>query len=205
MTGGAPDFAERLAAPTPTPGGGAAAARVALYASSLLRMVLGIELARRPDAEGGVDLEAWREEAARLADELRRLEVADMSAFEGFLEALRLPRQSEEEKAARTEARRGAARIAARVPVEILARANDLLAVAAVLRRAAGGRPFRADSDLVVAAELAWAACRAARHTAEANCPELPHEEAAALRTEVATLAREGGELHAFLTGGAES
>ena len=47
------DFAESLAAATPTPGGGAAAARGGLLATSLVRMVTGISLQKieAPDSE----------------------------------------------------------------------------------------------------------------------------------------------------------
>ena len=71
-----PNFAERLAAPSATPGGGAAAAQVALYAASLLRMVLGITLAKAPP-EGSEELRLLDDEAQALAEAFRQHDIED--------------------------------------------------------------------------------------------------------------------------------
>ena len=109
-TASTPDFAEALAAATPTPGGGAAAARVGLLATSLVRMVAGISLQKMQakvsseesaDERGPAILEEAAEGALELARSFRQLEAADIAVFDDFMAAIRLPKESEEEKSKR--------------------------------------------------------------------------------------------------------
>ncbi|MBI4602546.1 MAG: cyclodeaminase/cyclohydrolase family protein [Planctomycetes bacterium] len=184
------DFAERLSAPTPTPGGGAAAARVGLYACCLLRMVLGITLSKlKAQASAPVavaasnpaeaalsslsSLEAADERAARLSDRFRELESEDMAAFQAYLEALRLPRSTPEEKARRLEARTRAAARATEAPLETIRAARDALALSAEVLDLSRTTPLRAESDLAAAVELSLAAYRVAELNVRVNLREL--------------------------------
>ena len=190
------DFAEQLAAPTPTPGGGAAAARVALYSSSLVRMVLGISSARLEAGDLREKLEETRVEAERLAQRFRALEWEDVTAFEAFMKAVRLPRQSDREKAVRRRARSEAALQATQVPLRLLEAVRDVLSLIERLRATARGGELRAESDLVGAAELALAAFRLAEHTVRANDGELSREDAEEARSRAQSLRSEVDRLY---------
>ena len=176
------DFAERLASPSPTPGGGAAAARVGLYAACLVRMVLGITArkARAGDeelpAELAGKLRQAEDEARQLSSRFEALEAGDMEAFEGFLAAGRMPRSTEEEKEKRREARAEAARKATEVPLEMLRTVLGLLVLSQGILDLSSTTQLKAASDLGAAVELASAAARVAALNIGANLPFLPAE-----------------------------
>jgi len=181
------DFAEKLAAATPTPGGGAAAARVGLYACSLLRMVTGITLAKiasgkAPASAGTSDLQASAEAARELGARFEVLEVEDMAAFQAFLTALRLPRGTEREKEERSGARRAAAARATEAPLATLEASRDVLNLCKRLLDLSQTTALRAESDLAAAVELANAAYRVAELNIRVNLPELVPEQGAAAR-----------------------
>jgi formiminotetrahydrofolate cyclodeaminase len=176
------DFAERLAAATATPGGGAAAARAGRHACALLRMVTGLTLAPRavsaPPAAGEAPFLAAVRDAAlraeRLEEAFATLETEDIAAFTAYLAALRLPRSTPAEKAERQAARGRAAARATEVPLGTLRAALDALRLAGELLDLSRASPLKAESDLGVSIELAAAAFRAAEMNVWVNLPEIP-------------------------------
>ncbi len=176
------DFASRLAAATPTPGGGAAAARVGLFATSLLRMAASITLSKTTPEEKSTEtaLAAVREvseRAAHLGDEFRRLEEADIEAFENYLSSLRLPKTTPQEKSRRQRARLDAARRATEVPLATLETALQTMALCRRLQELGSTLRLRAESDVGGALELAHAAFRAAELNVRSNLPTLEDSE----------------------------
>ena len=173
------DFAESLAAATPTPGGGAAAARGGLLATSLVRMVTGISLQKMetPDSEerdenlGQALLEGTGDSARKLGERFRALETADIAVFDDFMSAIRLPKESEDEIASRKMALRDAAEKATDVPLDTLAACLEIFELIDGLLDAASIRTVRlgADSDLGAALEFSNAAFRAAELNINAN------------------------------------
>lgn len=195
-------FAERIAAATPTPGGGAVAARVGLYAVSLLRMVLGITLKKvkesaAPDARGAGSatagdavhsLEQLEARARHLGGDFEALEAEDMAAFESYLEALRLPRSTPEEKEARRAARSRAALRATQSPLALMRAVRELLEMASAMLDLARTTPLRAESDLGAAIELGHACSRVAELNVAANLTELAEPSRTAVAEECRTL-----------------
>ena len=178
MSQGDEDFADRLAAATPTPGGGAAAARVGLIATSLLRMSVGLTL-KKPAAAGSSDtLRAVDSEAKELADLFRRLESADVAAFDGFMAALRLPRTNDAERELRREELRTATEVATQVPLDTLRGCLRLVELARQLLVDRDSLDLAAPSDAQAAAELARGAFLTAEHNVDANLPYLGKERA---------------------------
>jgi formiminotetrahydrofolate cyclodeaminase len=122
------EFTERLASAEPVPGGGSASAIAASLAASLLAMVAALTVGRPKYS----DYAAGAEQAAAVAADLRhrflRLADADAEAYTALVEAMRLPRDSDAERAARAERIRAAARVAAEVPLEVVRSAEDLAA-----------------------------------------------------------------------------
>ncbi|HVR76167.1 MAG TPA: cyclodeaminase/cyclohydrolase family protein [Planctomycetota bacterium] len=205
------EFAEKLAAATPTPGGGAAAARSGLHASSLLRMVTGITLAKLPSARVEVTavpaggpaareaIERARASAEALGETFERLGEEDMAAFEAYLEAWRLPRTTPEEKSLRLQARQSAAARATDAPLAMLRAARDLLLLCAELLDLSRTTPLKAESDLGAAIELANAAFRVADLNVRVNLKELSEEKRAGAVRERQALEEEVEALHARL------
>jgi len=180
---GSADFAERLAAPTPTPGGGAAAARVGKLATSLVRMVTGISLEKAPGPhERGDDGSRWAVveriagEACALGERFADLETEDMAAFEGLLAALRLPRSGDEERERRRVAIANATVRATETPLRTLEASLELLAMVRELLDLTASIRLRAEADLGGALEFAHAAFRGAEANVRVNLPGLRKE-----------------------------
>jgi glutamate formiminotransferase/formiminotetrahydrofolate cyclodeaminase len=94
-------FLDRLADGAPTPGGGSAAAQSGAMAAALVAMVGRLTMGKKKYA----DVDDRAQEIVSQADTLRGdLEAAvnqDAQAFDGVMKALRMPKDSDAEKAAR--------------------------------------------------------------------------------------------------------
>jgi len=164
------DFCAETASKSATPGGGSVAAAVGALGAALAQMVASLTV----DKAG---FEAVREEMRQVLEEGTRLRRRlldhideDCAAYRGYMQALSLPKATEEEKAARRAALRAAAKTATDVPISI---AEDALATmpltqAVVLR---GNRS--AVTDGAMAALLARVAIRSAVLNARINLPAL--------------------------------
>jgi formiminotetrahydrofolate cyclodeaminase len=150
-------FLDQLAARTPTPGGGGAAAVTGALAAGLVAMAARFSEKRLPEAG----------DLADQADELRRrvagLAEADAVAYAAVLEALRLPRDEAQRREAR---RREALQGAAAVPLEI-SEIGARVAQLAVRVAEAGNPNLRGDA--VTAALLAAASARSAAGLVDIN------------------------------------
>ncbi len=152
----------------------------------MLRMVIGLTRKKVGAEDAAAELEAAAGQARSLSERFRALETADVEVFEGFMEALRLPRGSQEEKERREVARRDSAARATRVPLDLLGTLVATLKLARRLQELAGRVPLAAASDLTCAVEFTRAAFRAAELNVDANLPYL--------ETSVATRAAEERE-----------
>jgi formiminotetrahydrofolate cyclodeaminase len=163
-----------LAAPTPAPGGGSAAAVAAGMAAALVEMVAGLSLAKQPDGGDAAQQQGARDRAATARVTLLQYAEDDATAYTAFIEALRLPKNTNEEREVRTVAISAAAVRAAEVPLQTLqvatAIAND---AAALTDRSLAS----AASDLEVARRFARAAGRSAADNVEANLPYIEEAE----------------------------
>ncbi|WP_255949417.1 cyclodeaminase/cyclohydrolase family protein [Streptomyces odontomachi] len=172
-------YLDRLAAKLPAPGGGAAAALHAAQAAALLGMVARYSTVERADrrssAEGGGGRRAGEKYAAHahviariasITDDLRATALAlaedDARAFTAVTDAYRLPRGTDEEKAARSAAIARALAGAATPPHEVIGVALRTVELAEELLPI-GNRNVL--TDVAAAAE----ALRAAAVTAQIN------------------------------------
>jgi formiminotetrahydrofolate cyclodeaminase len=176
-------FLTRLAARTAAPGGGATGALHAAQAAALLAMVARYSDGPRHDAEvvGRV-----RAAADGLAEEALELAEADSAAFQRVTVAYQLPKGTEEEKAARSEAIAEALGGAARPPADLMAAAVRLAGLAEDLLPAANRNVI---SDIAAAAAAIGAAAVTAQVNIEANLSGIKDAALAGELTETAALA----------------
>lgn len=173
------EFNERLASSDPVPGGGSASAVAASLAASLVAMVA--ELSKRPKYMDHSALHAVVQARGRdLADRLLTLADEDSAAYGAFAEAMKLPKESDDEKEARSGAMRASARVAAEVPLRCVGACLEVIQAAESL---AGRCNMNASSDLSVASLLAEAAARGAGANVRVNLPSVG-DEAWAVETE---------------------
>ncbi|WP_324717057.1 cyclodeaminase/cyclohydrolase family protein [Carboxydochorda subterranea] len=164
-------FVSELASADPVPGGGAAAAAAGAYGGALVAMVARVARRRVDDEELANHLEEWAHQADQLSESLLALASRDAEAFHQVMRAYRLPKGSESEARARTEAIHQALEHAARVPlqaVETAVRGLDLLSHVMPLV------PVVALSDAGVAAWLLRACIEGAALNVRANWQSLP-------------------------------
>jgi methenyltetrahydrofolate cyclohydrolase len=163
-------FVERLGSPDPVPGGGSASAVAAALGASLVAMVASLSTGKARFAAHQATLETAQRIGARLTDEFLRLADEDAVAYAGFAAALKLPRETSEEQAARHHAMSDAALAAAEAPLRCVESCLELVAAAEAL---AGRSNPNASSDLTVAALLGEAAARGAAANVLINAPSI--------------------------------
>lgn len=113
------EFANQLASDSPAPGGGSVAALCGALAASLAAMVANVSATRRGWETRIAEFSSIAVEGQQLKTRLLNLVQTDTDAFNAVLEAYRLPKGSEEEKAARQAAIEAANQHAAVVPLQI--------------------------------------------------------------------------------------
>jgi len=176
----------RLAAATPTPGGGSAAAYAGAMAAGLVTMVARLTIGKKKYTDVQPHMEAIASEASRLQGSLSLLVDEDAQAFEAVMVASRLPRDTESQAAARKAAVEQATHLAAGVPLQVARNAARVLELAA---DAAAMGIASALSDAASAGLLAGACLRAAGLNVLVNAKSAGDREAAA--TWETTLAEE--------------
>ena len=170
-------YLDALAAPTPAPGGGSAAAVLGAMAAALVEMVAGLSLAKSPDGEHAAAQHAAFAAAERHRAALTGLAADDEAAYGAFIAALRLGKSTDAERAARTAAISRAAQWAAEVPLATVVACAEVAEASASLddRSLAS-----AASDLEIARRFAHGAAHAAAENVEANLPYIEEAEARA-------------------------
>jgi len=152
---GLSEFLDGLAAQTPTPGGGSAAAAAGAMAASLGAMVARLSK---------LDPAPFEEDRAFLGDAVQR----DADAYNAVVAAYKRPKDQRAPFV--EEAMKGATQ----VPLEVLERTRKL---SRNLEQLAAGSPAKFGSDVTTARALAEAAQKGARANVEINLQYLPEGE----------------------------
>ena len=125
-----PSFIDELAAPTPTPGGGSAAAYAGAMGAGLVAMVAGLTIGKKKYAEVEAEMQAIRVVAENLRKELTQAADDDASAFEALMGTFRLPKETDEEKTTRSAAIVSATLNAAHIPLHVSEQAIKVMELA---------------------------------------------------------------------------
>jgi len=160
------DFIEELAAGTPAPGGGSAAAHAGAMAAALVEMVTRLTLGKKKYSHVESQMETILKEAETLREILEAAVEADSDAFMAVMDAARLPRDTAEEKNSRAAAMQAATIEAAEIPYHTARKSLRVLQLA--VQAAALGNPY-AITDAGTAAALAQAAITGAGYNVRIN------------------------------------
>ncbi|TCK21331.1 cyclodeaminase/cyclohydrolase family protein [Pseudonocardia endophytica] len=165
-------FLWSVASDAPSPGGGAVAAIVVAQAAGLAAMAGRYSLGRKAeDSDDTVAISEMVRAADRLRDEAAPLADADGEAYEGYLRAVRLPR--EPDPAARSEAIIKATSAAADVPLATAEAAAEVARIAAELVER-GNKNLRGDA--AAAALMAASAATTAAIMVVDNLSRVPDD-----------------------------
>jgi len=114
------DFADETASESPAPGGGSIAAYAGVLGASLAAMVANLSAHKKGWDDRWEEFSARAEKGQQYKDELLRLVDQDTAAFNQIMTAFNLPKGSDEEKAARSEAIQAATKNAMEIPFRVM-------------------------------------------------------------------------------------
>lgn len=112
------DFVELTESNAPAPGGGSIAALAGSLGAALSGMVANLTMGREKYADVEEEMKEMEASAHKLELELLEMIQKDTDSFNVYMEALKLPKDTEEEKAARRAKMQEGLKLAAQVPLE---------------------------------------------------------------------------------------
>ena len=161
-------FVDEVSRDTPAPGGGSIAALAGALGSALASMVVNLSVGKGEFDPQYDSLCELAEKAQDIKDELVRAIDADTEAFNEVIAGMRMPKDTAEQQAVRTEAIRAGYKSAAEVPLrtaELCRQVLDLCQAAADIGNQA------VMSDAGVGALMAFAGVQGAIHNVRINLP----------------------------------
>jgi len=152
-------FLDELASKSSTPGGGSAAAIMGAMGAALVSMVCNLTIGK----QNYLDVEDDMKDVLRRAEELRErltgMVRADVEVFDQVMAAYGLPKETDLQKTARSEAIQSALRAATEVPLNCARACSEAIALS---QRVAEKGNRNVISDAGVAVLAAYAALRSA-------------------------------------------
>ncbi len=168
------DYFDELSSDSPAPGGGSAAAVSGAQAAALVSMVANLTHGKKGYEDAWDEMERVAIGAQALKDELRRTIDRDTDAFNGLMDASRLPKKTPEEQAARSLALEKATLAAIEVPLSVVRNMVKVLDLARVTAKKGNKNSI---SDVSTAAAQARAAAEGAHDNVMINVPGLADKE----------------------------
>jgi len=168
------EFADLLSTDAPAPGGGSVAALCGALSGALSSMVGALTHSKKGYEDAFAEAEEVGVEAQRLKDEFLADVDRDTEAFNNVMAAARLPKKTDEDKAARQEAIENANIEATLVPLNVLRRTWE---AAQLARRIAEKGNKNSVSDAGVAALAARAGAEGAYLNVAINLPGITDED----------------------------
>ncbi|PYL14814.1 MAG: glutamate formimidoyltransferase [Verrucomicrobia bacterium] len=118
------EFCNETLSDSPAPGGGSVAALMGALGASLGGMVANLSAGKRGWDDKIECFSNWAVKAQQLKDELLSLVDEDATAFNKVMDAFALPKESAEEKVARSAAVEKATKYAAEIPLRVMKTAS---------------------------------------------------------------------------------
>ncbi|MBK9399371.1 MAG: glutamate formimidoyltransferase [Bacteroidetes bacterium] len=122
-------FANETASESPAPGGGSISAYVGALGVSLGTMVANLSSSKKGWEDKWEEFSDWAEKGQVYKKQLLHLVDEDTRAFNGIMEAFKLPKSTDEEKAARKAAIQTATRKAIEIPFQVMETAFNSMTV----------------------------------------------------------------------------
>lgn len=171
-------YLDDLASSNSTPGGGSAAAVSGAMAAALACMVCRLTLGKKKYADVEGEISTLLEQAEEHRRRFQQLMAEDIATYGKLSACFKMPRETEEQSQARTEAIQKGLVEAALVPLEMSERAVD---VAKICERVAEIGNANVISDIAASAMFAASAGTAAAWMVRINLAGLNDEETVAL------------------------
>ncbi len=171
------EFVEALESKEPTPGGGSVAALSGSLGASLTAMVGNLTFGRKSfEALDETTKETFNknfDEITTIKQRLNKLVDEDVKVFDAFMKALKMPKETEEEKLARKAAMKEATIKALEVPLDT---ANECLNILKLQKVFAENGNVNAITDVGVGALMAYAGVEGALFNVIINLQNLKDE-----------------------------
>ncbi|MGB5105165.1 MAG: glutamate formimidoyltransferase [Candidatus Zixiibacteriota bacterium] len=176
---GLSSFVESVASNSPAPGGGSVSAAAGSLGAALASMVCRLTIGKKKYADVQEQIAAILEKSDSLKDELYELVARDAASFDGLMAAMKQPKETPEQQAARKAAIQTATIRATRTPLETMTKAAAAIDLA--IETAKIGN-VNSVSDAGVGALMAFAAVQGAFYNVQINLPGI---EDAVVKTEI--------------------
>jgi formiminotetrahydrofolate cyclodeaminase len=154
------DFLGELASDSPTPGGGSVAALCGALGSALDSMVANLTIGKKKYADVEAEMKQNLADTESLRVELTQMIEEDAAAFDRVMMALRMPKDTDEQKVARKDSLQQALVDAATIPMAVMEMCVSVIRLSLPVAEKGNAN---AVSDAGVAALVARAGAHAAR------------------------------------------
>lgn len=121
------EFCNVTAGSDPVPGGGSVSALAGTIAASLTEMVANLTIGRKKYVEVEEEMKAVVEKAREVHKDLIEAIDRDSDAYDLVSQAFKMPKETDEEKAARSAKIQEATKVAALVPMEVAKTTYELI------------------------------------------------------------------------------
>jgi glutamate formiminotransferase/formiminotetrahydrofolate cyclodeaminase len=187
------NFLDDLAAATPTPGGGSAAAHAGAMGAALVAMVARLTIGKKKYLAVEGQMNEILKQAERLRSDLTEAVDEDAAAFKEVMAAFKLPKDSPGQEKVRLETIEKATLHAAQVPLSVAQKSVKVMALA---ERAVALGNLNTISDGASAAAMAMAALTSAGFNVRINLAGLTDKTAGdTLLSQLHTLEGKAGKL----------
>ena len=159
-------YFEEAASGAETPGGGSISGVAGALAASMVSMVCNFTTGKQKYAEFENEIQTILQRSSKKVEEMLELAVADTEGFDEITKAYNLPKETDEQKTARTEAIQAGCKAALDAPEKIFESSLEILEL---LKRLVDISNRNLISDVGVSAVMARAAAEAAAMNVKIN------------------------------------
>ena len=187
------EFSQVLGSDSPAPGGGSVAALSGTLGADLVSMVCRLSISKKGFESFESELEEIFDNAQALSKSLLKRIDLDTEAFNGVMAGFKMPKETDDEKAARRDAVQAAYKEAVQSPLGI---ARECLAVLRLAENLGGKSNPNTLSDLGVASQQAYAGLAGAIMNVNINLPSIKDRDFVdATLSETSTFLEDGSKI----------